>query len=97
MLLKEAPPRRTSCYLTINSEIVKDAIKNTRKAASPSGMEADGCRRIIISSDFGNVGEDFQKSIAEMAKRLCQERSADYLSAFLTCRLIPLDKKPGVR
>ena len=97
MLLKEAPPRSTSCYLTIDSERVKDAIKNTRKAASPSGMKADGWLRIMISSNFGNVGEDFQKSKAEMAKRLCQERSANYLSAYLTCRLIPVDKKPGVR
>ena len=32
-----------------------------------------------------------------MAKRLCQERSANYLAAFLACRLIPLDKQPGVR
>ena len=28
--------------------------------------------------------------------RLCQERSADYLAAFLARRLIPLDMQPGV-
>ena len=32
-----------------------------------------------------------------MAKRLCQGRSANYLAAFLACKLIPLDKQPGVR
>ena len=32
-----------------------------------------------------------------MAKRQCQERSTNYLAAFLACRLIPLDKQPGVR
>ena len=32
-----------------------------------------------------------------MVKRLCQERSVDYLAAFLACRLIPLDKQSGVR
>ena len=32
-----------------------------------------------------------------MAKILCQERSANFLAAFLACRLIPLDKQPGVR
>ena len=32
-----------------------------------------------------------------MAKRLCQERSANYLATFLACRLISLDKQPDVR
>ena len=41
--------------------------------------------------------EDLQKSIDELAKRLCQEIRANYLAAFLACRLIPIDKQPGVR
>ena len=77
--------------------MVKDAIKKTRGAAGPSGMDADGWRRILLSGNFGNVGEDLRKSIAGMAKRQCQERSANYLAAFLACILIPLDKQPGVR
>ena len=32
-----------------------------------------------------------------MAERLCQERSANYLAAFLAYTLISLDKWPGVR
>lgn len=35
--------------------------------------------------------------MAEIAERLCQERSANYLAIFLACRLIPLDKQPGVK
>ena len=56
-------------------------------------MDANGWRRILISGNFKNVGEDFRKSTAEMAKRLC----ANYLATFPGCRLIPLDKQPGVR
>ena len=77
--------------------MVKDAIKRTRGAAGPSGRDADGWCRILISGNFGNVGEELRKPIAEIRKRLCQERSANYLAAFLACRLIPLDKQPGVR
>ena len=51
--------------------MVKDDIKKTRGAAGPSGMDPDGWRRILISGNFGNVGEDLRKSIAQMAKRLC--------------------------
>ena len=60
-------------------------------------MDTERWCRILISVNFGNVGENFQKSIVEMAKRLCQERSEDYLASFLACRLIPLDSQPVVR
>ena len=79
-------------YESINSEMVKDAIKRTRGAANPLGMDADGWRRILTSGNFGNVAEGLQISITETAKRLCRERSANYVAAFLACRLIPLDK-----
>ena len=32
-----------------------------------------------------------------MAKGLYQEKSSNYLAAFLACRLVTLDKQPGVR
>ena len=38
--------------------MVKDALKKTRGAADPSGMDTDGWCRILISGNFGNVGED---------------------------------------
>ena len=77
--------------------MVKDAIKKTRRAAGPLRIDTDGWRRILIPGNFGNVGEDIRKSIAERAKRLCQERSANYFTAFLGCRLNPLEKQSGVR
>ena len=77
--------------------MVKDATKKTRRAAGLSGMHTDRWHHILISGNFGYVEEDVRKSIAEMAKRLCQERSANYLANFLACRLIPLDKQLGVR
>ena len=50
-------------------------------------QDADGWHRILILGNFGNVEEDFRKSVAEMAKRLCQEKSANYLAIFLACKL----------
>ena len=43
-----------------------------------------------------NVGGELRKPIAEMAKGPLQERSVNYLAAFLACRLIPLERQPGV-
>ena len=53
--------------------MVKDVMKRTKGAAGPSGMDAGGCRRMLISGNFGNVGEE-RKSIAEMAKRLSKKK-----------------------
>ena len=46
-------------YESINSEMVKDAIKKTRGAAGPSKIDAEGWRHTLISGNFENVGEDF--------------------------------------
>ena len=50
MLLKETPPEvHLVIYESINSEMVKDALKKTRGAAG-------SC--ILISGNVGNVGDD---------------------------------------
>ena len=46
---------------------------------------------------FGTSGEDLRKAIPGMTKRLCQDNTIKHLEASLDCRLIPLDKQPGVR
>ena len=95
MLLKETRQEvHPVIYESINSEMLKDTIKTKRGTTGLSEMDAVESRRILILCNFRNVGEDFRKSILEMAKRLCQEKSADYFATFLACRLIPLDKQP---
>ena len=69
--------------------MVKDPIKRIRGAAGLSEIDCEGWRRILISGNYENVEENFRKSIAEKEKR-CQEISANYLAAFLACRLIHL-------
>ena len=77
--------------------MVREAIKKTHGSAGPSGLDADGWRRILLSANFGTSGEDLRKAIADMTKRLCRDKTAKHLEAFLACRLIPLNKEPGVR
>ena len=83
-------------YDSIDSEMVRDAIEKTRGSAGPSGLDADGWRRILMSGNFGS-GEDLRKAIADMTKRLCRDITIKHLEAFLACRLIPLGKQPEVR
>ena len=69
------------------------AALKTRGSAGPSGLDADGWRRILVSKYFGSAGNDLRTSIARMTKILCREiidvnSEERDLEANLACRLI---------
>ena len=72
-------------------------LKKARGSAGPSGLDADGWHRILMSGNFGTSGEDLRKTIADMTKQMCQDNTVKHLETFLAFRLIPLSKQPGVR
>ena len=59
-------------------------------AAGPSGMDAQAWKRMC--SSYGNASEDLCNSIANLTKKLSKG-----ISSLMACRLIALDKSPGVR
>ncbi|XP_066926215.1 uncharacterized protein [Clytia hemisphaerica] len=70
----------------------------TRGGAGPSGLDGDGWRRILCSKNFKTESNDLCLSLARMAKHLCTTIETDNsLEAFLSSRLIPLNKNPGLR
>ena len=70
---------------------------NTKEGSAPSGLDADGWRRILASNCFGDSSPDLCKVIASFTRKLCSGKlDASSLEAFLACRLIPLDKNPGM-
>ena len=54
---------------------------------------------MLTSREFGTPSNDLHKRFAQIIKKLCIEEleSTTSLEAFKACRLIPLDKKPGLR
>ena len=52
-----------------------------------------------ISNNFGTSdGSDPRKVFADVIKKLCSEKiESSTIESFLMCRLIPLDKNPGLR
>ena len=58
-------------YDSIDSKMVRDTIIKTRGFAGPSGLDADGWRRILMLGNFDTSREDLRKVIADMTKRLC--------------------------
>ena len=80
----------------ISPEDIRHAALHTEGSAGPSGLEAMAWRRICTA--FGKCSNDLCSSLASFAKRI----STSYvdpsgLSAYTACRLIPLDKHPGIR
>ena len=86
-------------FSNIDETSIAKAAARTRGAAGPSGMDADGWRRILLSKNYGNIGKDLREAVAGMARKLCtQELSEEEqigIEAYTSCRLIPALKQPS--
>ena len=72
------------------------SVLNTNGAAGPSGMDANGWRRIC--SSFHCASDALCDALALCARRIATTAiDPSSLEAYTACRLIPLDKQPGVR
>ena len=61
-------------------------------------MDADGWRRILCQNNFGDTNVDLRKAIANFIKKICiEEIYTTSIETFVACRLITLDKNPGLR
>ena len=83
------------------------AAMNTKGGSGPSGLDADSWRNILASRRFGICTEELRTELASATRLMCSEKvelvqtedesPTSSLEAFLACRLIPLDKNPGLR
>ena len=77
--------------------MLKKAAAKTQGGAGPSGMDAEGWKHILTLTSFGKSSTDLCKTFAEVIKKLCTiKHHSTSLEAFIACRLIPLDKNPGL-
>ena len=76
--------------------MVRDAALRTKGSGGPSGIDANGFRRMLACKSFKKSETDLCAAIATMARKLCTEY-VDPLSieAILANRLMPLDKDEG--
>ena len=104
MMSGELPYFDPVVFTNIDEASIAKAALRTRGAAGPSGMDALGWRRILVSKNYGTAGKELRTAIARMAQTLCttevvlQSPNQTSLEAYIACRLIPLEKKPsGIR
>ena len=83
-------------FESITGDMVRSVALQTQGSAGPSGVDAAGWRRLLTS--FNKDSKDLCGAVAAFARRLCSNYvNPGGLQAFLACRLIPLNKNPGVR
>ena len=80
----------------IDGALIHKIALQSRGSAGPSGIDAAGWKRLL--SSFKSHSADLCDAIASLARRLCTSYvDPAGLSSFVACRLIALDKSPGVR
>ena len=90
-----APPHPIR-FESLTRDEVRLAALNTHGAAGPSGVDADTWRRMCTG--FGDASNDLCDAMASCARRLATSFvDPSSLQAYVSCRLISLDKKPEVR
>ena len=83
-------------YEQINVPLIHSIALKTNGAAGPSGIDAAGWRRLL--SSFRKESADLCEAVAMVARHICQQFvDPSSLDAFTACRLVSLDKCPGVR
>ena len=104
LLRGEKPSVHLVVFEDIDENMVKEAALKTKGSSDPSGLDADGWRKILVSKSYGTINGDLRRAFANVIKKICTEKlpvdttkDETPLEAFLACKLIPLDKNPGLR
>ena len=94
--LEDPPEIHHVLFERLTGASIRTAALRSQGAAGPSGIDAVGWRRMCTS--FHRDSADLCEALAAVGRRLCSDLvDPAPLQPLLACRLIPLDKKPGVR
>ena len=80
----------------IDGSMIRSIIQQMDGSAGPSGLDAHAWK--CLCSSFHNASDDLCRSVAKLARKLGSYHVDPHGTSSLTaCRLIALDKHPGVR
>ena len=92
----ETIPFHPSIFDQINGQRMKKGAMRTHGSHGPSGLDANELRPIL--TQFGQQSVEISKTIAKIAKKLAtKELNPELKEPYNACRLLLLDKNPGVR
>nr|WNS50068.1 DOMON domain-containing protein [Halisarca dujardinii] len=91
-----APIPHPTFYDQIDGPFIRSIALHMSGSAGPSGLDAKAWKRLC--SAFHNTSKDLCNALAKIARKICTTFvDPQGLEAFTACRLIALDKDPGVR
>ena len=83
-------------FEALTAELLRRVALQARGSAGPSGLNSDAWRRMC--SSYKGASSQLCHSLANLARLLASQKLyPGALTPFLSCRLIALNKKPGVR
>ena len=83
-------------FESIDTNVIRSAAMHTTGSAGPSDIDAHGWRRLCTS--FKGRSNELWHSLALVTRRICTSYvDPKSISPLLACRLIALDKNPGVQ
>ena len=99
-ILSKGIPKKVedAIFEAIDNAVVQKAAKGTNGSGGPTQVDSDAWQHIICSKAY-KLQQDFLcDSIARLARCLCTEEVPfQYIESLTACRLIALDKNPGIR
>ena len=85
-------------YSFLDEKAILESAMRTNGTAGPSGMDADVWKKVLCSSNFKLVGKELREELAIFAKNLMSKKfDSILLESYTSCKLIALNKNPGVR
>ena len=87
-----------SYFDSLDEGLIRNAVRQTKGAGGPSHLDADQYRHMLLSHKFKKESKDLREEIATLARKLATEIiDPSTIDSLIACRLIPLNKNPGVR
>ena len=78
--------------------MIAKAASFTKGAGGPSHLDADQFRHMLLSKKFKTEAKELREEIAVLARTQASTLvDLKSIKALISCRLIPLNKNPGVR
>ena len=71
LLRREKPSVHPVVFEDIDENMVKEAALKTKGGAGPSGLDANGWRKILVSKTYRTINVDLRKAFANVIKKIC--------------------------
>ena len=90
------PVTSTAHFNSITEQEILKAAQQTKGSGGPSLLDAKQWKRMLCSGHFKAENKELREQLAIFAKKIATEMvDPAILEAYVSCRLIPLDKEPG--